>query len=335
MNGIALAGHWVLDRIKFIDNWPKQAELCNIVAEETCNGGAPFNVIIDMANLKVPFPTYGIGCIGDDDMGRQILAMCHEKHINIDLLQILPNEVASYSDIMTVRDTGARTIFHYHGANRKFAPHHVPLNRLKELQIKIFYLGHLLLMDALEEPDHEYGHICARLLHDIQKLGIETAVDIATESSHRYQKIVVPALPYIDHFIVNELEAGKTVNINTRDEKNNLLMDNVKKAAHQLLDLGVKKNVIIHMPEGSFWLDRNREEVFHPSLHIPKEKFIATCGAGDAFCSGVLVGLHEGWNKTETLKLATATAAASITSAHNSNGIMPIAETMKLNDAWA
>jgi sugar/nucleoside kinase (ribokinase family) len=335
MAGIACAGHWVLDRIKFIDYWPKQAELCNIVEQDICNGGAPFNVIVDLANLEVPFPTYGIGCIGDDPTGKKILDICKEKKINIDHLQTLENEPTSYSDVMTRTSDGVRTIFHYHGANKKFAPQHVSIEILKEKDIKIFYLGHLLLMDAMEHQDRQYGNVCARMLHEIQQAGIETAVDIATESANRYQKVVLPTLPYIDHFIINELEAGKTSGYDVRSSNNRLIFGGVKKAAHFLMDQGVKKNVIIHMPEGAFWLNQAREEIFYPSLNIPKEKFKATCGAGDAFCSGILVGLHEGWSEQDALQLAIATAASSITSSHNSNGIQPIKETLKLSELWS
>ncbi len=236
---------------------------------------------------------------------------------------------------MTVTNTGIRTIFHYHGANKIFSPEHVPLDTLKEKNIKLFYLGHLLLMDAMEKQDPEYGNVCARLLHDVQQLGIETAVDIATESSNRYQQVVIPTLPYIDHFIINELEAEKTSGCTIRGHQGRLILDGVKKAAHFLIEQGVKKNVIIHMPEGAFWLTATGEEHFHPSLDIPKEQFKATCGAGDAFCSGILVGLHENWDQQKTLNLATATAASSITSSHNSNGIQPITETLKLAELWS
>jgi sugar/nucleoside kinase (ribokinase family) len=335
MAGIACAGHWVLDSIKFVDHWPQQAELCNIVEQEICNGGAPFNLIVDLANLKVPFPTYGIGCIGDDAAGQQILAMCKDKNINIDYLQTLAGEATSYTDVMTLTSNAVRTMFHYHGANKKFSAEHVPLQALKEKDVKLFYLGHLLVMDALEQQDQEYGNVCARLLHDVQQAGIETAVDIATESSNRYQKVVIPTLPYIDHFIINELEAGKTSGYDVRGHKNQLIYDGVKKAARFLMAEGVKKNVVIHMPEGAHWLNHQGEEMFYPSLNIPKEHFKATCGAGDAFCSGILTGLHEGWSQKDCLRLATATAASSITSSHNSNGIKPIEETLELSTLWA
>jgi sugar/nucleoside kinase (ribokinase family) len=336
MTGIALAGHWVLDRIKFIDEWPKQAEHCSISRQTESNGGAPFNVMVDLHQLQVPFPTYGIGCIGDDLVGKKILHLCHERDLNVERIKVLPDTHSSYSDVFTVNSTAVRTIFHNSGANQFFCPDHVDIEFMTTRGLKIFYLGHLLLMEAMEEADPDYPHVCARMLHEIQQAGIETAVDIATETSHRYQQVVVPALPYIDHLIINELEAEKTSGITIRNQDESLNFEGVKQAAHWLIDHGVKKNVVIHMPEGSFWLtSEGKEEYYHPALTIPAEQFKASCGAGDAYCSGILVGLHEGWDQKKTMALATATAASSITSSHNSNGIGPIERMLQLSEEWA
>jgi sugar/nucleoside kinase (ribokinase family) len=334
MTGIACAGHWVLDRIKFVDYWPHMAELSNITEDKICNGGAPFNLIVDLNNLQVPFPTYGIGCIGDDTSGKMILDMCHKRGINIDHLHTIKNGKTSYTDVMTMNDSGTRTMFHYRGVNDLFSEKHVPLDFLKEKEVKLFYLGHLLLMAALEEPHLKYGNTAGLLLRHVQKAGIQTVLDIATESANRYQRIVVPVLPYVDHLVINELEAGKTSGFHVRNSEGELVLHNVKKAAHFLLSQGVKKNVIIHMPEGAFWLTHEKKEVFYPALTIPKNLFIATCGAGDAFCSGICVGLHEGWPIAETLRLATAAASISVTSSHNSDGIKPLQDTLDITAAW-
>ena len=232
---------------------------------------------------------------------------------------------------MTTVKTGIRTMFHFHGANRKFAPQHVPIKELKKKKVKLFYLGHLLLMDALEEKDDEYGLAVCRLLHDVQQAGMETVVDIATErQAQRYQDIVVPTLPYIDHFVINELEAQKTADIKIREPHGTISLDGIRKAANFLLDNGVKKNVVIHMPEGAYWLNKAKKGIWYPSFVIPPNLFRATCGAGDAFCSGILAGLYKKWEREKTLLLATAASAASISSPHNSDGIQPIKETMQM-----
>jgi sugar/nucleoside kinase (ribokinase family) len=335
MLGIACAGHWVVDHIKFIDHWPKKSELCNIKSELISNGGAPFNIIVDLANLGVDIPTYGIGCIGNDVGGRYIKKLCKAKKINITFLQTIKKGLTAYTDVMTLQKGGARTMFHFRGVNRIFAHHHIPLKKLQAKQVKLFYLGHLLLMDAMEQPDARYNIVAAKVLHDAQLAGMETVVDIATESANRYQKIVIPTLPYIDHFVINELEAQKTSGQLIRDLQNELDKHAIKKAAEFLFAHGVKKNVIIHMPEGSYWLQKGKPRgTWFPSLNIPPHGFIAACGAGDAFCAGILVGLHEQWPHKKSQKLATACAAAVISSPHNSDGIKSLTKTLKLVDEF-
>lgn len=335
MTGIACAGHWVVDHVKFVDHWPKKSELCNIISELLSNGGAPFNIIVDLANLEIDIPTYAIGCIGNDSEGKYIQNVLKEKNINSEFLHAIDNESTSYTDVMTLLNSGIRTMFHFRGVNKLFTQKYVPIEYLKKMRVKLFYLGHLLLMDALEEPDKEYEIAAGRLLHDAQLAGMETVVDIATESADRYQHIIVPILPYIDHFVINELEAEKTSGYIIRNKNNKIIKRGLKKAARCLLSKGVRKNVIIHMPEGSYWLAKNRKKgIWHPSLDIPKDFFKAACGAGDAFCAGILVGLHKEWKQLETQKLATACAAATINSRHNSAGIMPIKQTLNLTEKF-
>jgi sugar/nucleoside kinase (ribokinase family) len=336
MAGIACAGHWVVDHIKMIDYWPQKTELCNIESELICNGGAPFNVLSDIANLKTHIPLYGIGCIGNDPVSQHILRICKQRKINTNYLHSLAGHTTSYTDVMTIEKTGVRTMFHYHGANRFFTQKHVPIKKLQWKRIKFFYLGHLLLMDALEEPNKKFNIAAAKLLHDVKKTKMETIVDVATEhSAEPYQRVVIPCLPYIDHFVINELEAEKISGIKIRLPHNELSQDGLKKAAKKILDLGVQKNVVLHMPEGAFWLTKDLQEFRQHSLTIPPEQFIATCGAGDAFCSGIIVGLYKKWPIPKILKLATATAAASISSIHNSAGIKPLPETLALFQKYA
>ncbi len=214
MTGIVCAGHWVVDHIKFIDQWPDASELCNISSELISNGGGAFNVIVNLANLKVKIPTYGLGCIGNDIASKHILNICKEKKINIKSLQIVDKKMTSYTDVMTTENTGVRTMFHHRGANQEFCRKHVPFKKLKRKKIKLFYLGHLLLMDALEKKDEEFNIIAARLLHEAKKANMETVVDVATEHcSEPYKKVVIPCLPYIDHLVINELEAEKIADI--------------------------------------------------------------------------------------------------------------------------
>lgn len=335
MSGIVCAGHWVLDHIKFIDNWPDRSEICTILSESISHGGAPFNVIVDIANLKVNIPITGVGCIGDDLRGKKVLEICREKQISIDFLHVLKGESTGYTDVMSLRSIGERTMFHYHGANDLFSLEHVPIEQLKQKGFRFFYLGHLLLMATLEVKDSKFGLKAKRLLHDVKKAGMETVLDIATEHDlDRYQKIVIPCLPYVDHLVIDELEAQKMSGIKIRQKKGSFKKGHLKRAADFLLDKGINKNVIIHMPEGAYWASKQKTDLWYPSFSVPKKLIASACGAGDAFCGGIMIGLHEGWNMEKTMQLAHATAAMTLTCWHNSEGIKPIKETLSFTKKW-
>ena len=51
-------------------------------------------------------------------------------------------------------------------------------------------------------------------------------------------------------------------------------------------------------------------------------------GAGDAFASGVMLGIHEGWGVERCLEAGVCVAAVSLSSYSTSGAIRPIAECM-------
>ena len=55
---------------------------------------------------------------------------------------------------MTERGNGRRTFFHARGANALWQGDDLDF---KKLNARIFHLGYLLLLDALDEPDPRYG----------------------------------------------------------------------------------------------------------------------------------------------------------------------------------
>ena len=68
----------------------------------------------------------------------------------------------------------------------------------------------------------------------------------------------------------------------------------LKHAAGALLQMGVKEVVVIHFPEGSFARTRKGKITGNPHW-ICREIYRGNGGSGDAFCAGMLYGLHEEW----------------------------------------
>ena len=76
---------------------------------------------------------------------------------------------------------------------------------------KIFHIGyHPILKRFGIRPDKQYGTKMARLLAHAKEHGLETSVDVVSEMSDRFQKIVPPSLKYTDYCIINESGAQCT-----------------------------------------------------------------------------------------------------------------------------
>jgi sugar/nucleoside kinase (ribokinase family) len=264
---------------------------------------------VNLAKLGADFPLHAAGLVGKDALGTAILDDCRKHKIDTKHLRATEAANTSYTDVMTEVADGRRTFFHYRGANAFWKGEDVAFARTKA---SIFHLGYLLLLDALDESDSRFGTRAARLLAGAQEAGMKTSVDVVSEDSDRFSRIVTPALKHVDYCILNEIEAGKTTGFKIRQPDGKLDTVALRHAAGALLQSGVREVVVVHFPEGGFARTRRGEDVWQPSLKLP-EKFIAgTAGAGDAFCAGALYGLHEGWDLQKALLAAVCAAAASL-----------------------
>ena len=328
MSGIISAGNWIVDSIKLIDSWPAKGELSNILSESSGGGGAPHNVLIDISKLGLDIPLVGMGCIGNDSNGEYLLGHCRTYGIYSANIKVLDDVSTSYTDVFTMEKTGERTFFHYRGANALFGPAEVPLEVIKQSGAKIFQLGYLLLLDAMDAPDDEYGTVAARVLAKVSETGIKTTLDVVSEASDRFRRLIEPALPHVDYCVINEVEAEKVTGIEIRQGG---LIDReaLKKAAARLHECGVRSLVVIHFPEGCIWKDREGNELYQPSFNIPEEQIVGTVGAGDAFCAGILAGLHEGWDPDRCMTVANAVACSCLKAANTTDGIVSLPEIEK------
>jgi sugar/nucleoside kinase (ribokinase family) len=326
-NGLLAGGNWIIDQVKIIDVYPQPEQLGNIRSQSQGTGGAPYNVLIDLAKSGAPFPLMAAGLVGRDSLGEQILDNCRTHDIDVRNLGQTTKAPTSYTDVMTEQGHGRRTFFHARGANALWRGADLDFARTRA---RIFHLGYLLLLDALDEPDTKFGTRAARLLASAQAAGIKTSVDVVSEDSDRFPKIVNPALRHVDYCILNEIEAGKTTGFKLRSPGGCLDTVALRHAAGALLQQGVRELVVIHFPEGGFARTRKGEDVWQSSLKLPRDYIRGTAGAGDAFCSGVLFGLHEGWDLQRCLLIGVCIAAASLADPTCTHGVKSLSTSLAL-----
>lgn len=318
--GILAGGNWIIDQVKLVDVYPQPESLANISSQSEGTGGSPFNILVDLAKMGAGFPLAAAGLVGQDDLGSTILRICKENKIQTKLLGTTKEVPTSYTDVMTEIKGGRRTFFHNRGANALWTGEDIAFESTRE---KIFHLGYLLLLDALEKPDRKHGNKAAALLARAKAAGLKTSVDVVSEDSNRFKDVVAPALPHTDYCILNEIEAGKTTGFKIRMDDGGLDTVSLRHAAGALLQMGVGEAVIIHVPEGGFARTRDGKDYWQSSLNLPKKYIVGSAGAGDAFCAGVLYGIHEGQDLRESMLLGVCAAAASLADPTCTGGMQP------------
>lgn len=325
-HGVLSGGNWIIDHVKVVDHFPAQDTLANILSEHGGSGGSPYNILIDLAKFGATFPLQAVGLIGNDQDGQTILKDCANHGIDTSGLRITTEAPTSYTDVMTVRDTGRRTFFHNRGANALLDESHFDL---AASSARIFHLGYLLLLDKIDEiaPDGSTG--ASRLLAQATAHGFKTSVDLVSEDSDRFAAVVRPILPHLDYLIINEFEAGRSTGVQvTVDGKNDLVR--LSEAAAKLLEAGVREWVVIHFPDGALARHAGGEQCLHGSVKLPPSYIRGAAGAGDAFAAGTLLGLHDGLPIDECLRIAVCTAASNLSDPTCTGGILPLDQCLRL-----
>ena len=329
--GIATAGCWIVDRIKQVSHWPEQDTLAWIADEERAGGGGAYNCAVDLASLGVPYPLWGVGCLGDDTNGAWLRRQVRQHQIDDRWLRTGGQAATSYTDVMSVAASGRRTFFHHVGANALFGPADVPV---AALEARVVHLAYLLLLPALDAADAEYGSVGARVLAGLSAAGLVTSLDVVSEDSPRVRQVVWPALAHVDCLVINEYEAHALTGVPTRHLDGSASLAGLRTAAAALLAGGVRRLVVIHLPEAGFAATRDGDEHIEPSRQLPAGYIQGAVGAGDAFAAGVLHGLHEGWPPDRMLALASATATACLRHPTSTGGIGPLDETLALRERF-
>lgn len=327
LRGITLAGNIIADIVKRVNCYPEKGMLANILSVSKAVGGSAPNTGIDLAKIDPSLPVSVLGRVGDDDYGSFILKKMQECGIDVSGVKISSGTPTSFSDVMSL-PSGERTFFSFRGANADFSPEDVDVSALT---CNIFHIGYILLLDKMDAEDEEYGTALARLLHSVQQRGIKTSIDVVSSSNaDDYAKKILPALPYCDYVIVNEIECCYTFGINPRNEDGTLNTAAVETAMRKMQEKGVREKVIVHAKEGGFALSSDGSFTKLGNLNIDRSLIKGSVGAGDAFCAGSLYGIYNGFSDKEILTFAAAAAACNLFAENSVDGMRSADEIRKL-----
>ena len=268
-----------MDLLYPIDEYPNEWDLTTIrdgIKKTTV--GSLCNVIIELAKLDPKLTLFAVGQIGTDDNAKLIKEKLSE-YSNINMERIKEKGETSFTAVMSSLKNKQRTFFQFRGANAEICEEHFDWDKLN---VDLMHIGYILLLDALDAEDEQYGTKMARLLAKAKERGIKTSIDIVSEMGNRFKKIVPPALKYVDYCIINEIEAQQATGVLLHDGTR-LLKENMKKALEELFSMGVSTWAVIHAPEGGYAMDKSGEYIEIDSLRLPDGYIKGTVGAGTHF----------------------------------------------------
>ena len=315
------AGNWIVDRVKVIDVFPEQDALANILRESRSNGGSAYNVLKALSKIGYVGGLAGVGSVGDDEDGISVLEDCNGLGIDTAHLRRCTELATSYTDVMMVEDSRRRTFFHYRGANAEFEFDGLGFGRSH------VHLGYLLLLDRLDSVDPEFGTLAARALSAVRAGGGTTSIDVVSEDSSRFPKIVRPALGHADVAFLNEFELARTV-----ESPISSAADLV--AAGKSLSADCAGWLVVHTPDAGFAFRGGQEVARQGAVQIPASQIRGTVGAGDGFAAGYLAGFTDGFEPSECLRFAACVAASSLLEPDASSGILPWAACLELGERY-
>ena len=323
MKRIAFCGNMIADVIKTIPVWPDKGMLIPIKSIRRQVGGAVCNSGVDLKTLDPSIEVCAVGAVGADENGDFVVASLEAKGVDCSRVGRVKDVPTSFTDVMTVESTGERTFFNMHGADSALVPDDVDV---PGLDCDLFHFGYLLLLDGMDAPDDEYGTKAARLLASVQAAGIKTSIDIVSEQSERFARIVRPALRYCDYCIVNEVEGSMATGA---------ARDDLRGICEGLLAAGVREQAVVHCPKEGVSLDRGGRFARVGSLNLPEGWIKGSVGAGDAFCAGVLYAIMKGFDAEHALRLGSCAAAMNLAVPDSISGARPYDETFALDSRFS
>lgn len=328
--GITVAGNIITDIVKRVECYPKLGMLTNITSVSRSIGGCVSNVGIDLCKIDPSVPVSALGCIGDDEYGRYMIAQLQRYNIDTGGVKVTNAQPTSFTDVMSL-EGGDRTFFHARGANALFCPEDVDLDSLR---CHILHIGYILLLDSFDAEDPEYGTAMARFLCQVQKLGIKTSIDVVSDSTGDFPKKVIPALEYCDYVIINEIECCSIWGLESRLEDGALNVAAIKEAMERTMACGVGEKVIVHAKEAGFCLSSSGEWTAVPSLQVPPHQIKGSVGAGDAYCAGCLYGIYHQFPDRQMLEFASGAAVCNLFSENAVDGMRSRQEIQQLLEQY-
>ena len=304
--GVIGLGMWCVDTTYKINELPERGKLEPILDSFQCVGGGPSNVLTDLSSLGFNYPMIAMGSIGLD--GNASIIKNHLKKNNIQINYLISSKTIPTSQTVCMSEKkNERTFLYYPGANNLLDTKHFKIDDLKS-KPKILYIGYLTLLGKLDRFNNNKTRLNI-VLEKAKKKNLITVLDLVSNKTSHFQKIVYSALPFTDYLLLNEIEAQLLFKKSIKKNDNYLNIKLILQLTKKIFKKGLLKGLIIHNSKESVCVLEDQTHNIKSKI-IPQQKIKNAVGAGDAFCAAFIYGIHENWNIEKILKKAHAAGTA-------------------------
>lgn len=279
---------------------PEPGELKLVNDTKMYTGGCALNAAIDYK--KIGFDPVLVSVVGNDSFGDVIVKTIKEHKINTTYIAKLNNSNTS-SSVVLINHEGERGFLHNPGINKEFSLKDLDVTFLST--IDILFIAGTLVMDYFEENDLE------SLLKTAQEMGIYTVLDTVYDGSGRWGKVINPLLKYVDLFAPSLDEAQAIAQT-----------DNIEEMVKVFKKKGAK-DIILKLGKHGAYSNFNGIAMNHKPFKVEAKD---TTGAGDAFMSGIMVGLANEWSIEKMIAFANAVGALAVREVGASSGVKSLSE---------
>jgi sugar/nucleoside kinase (ribokinase family) len=283
---------------------PAPGELVATDAFKTKAGGCAANVAIDLRKQNQIVEL--VGCLGQDAAGAYLVKELQAAKVNCDQLTYTDEYPTSETVILLVEGEDRRYL-HNFGANQAFKVSDIDRDWVAALDL--FYLGGLFAMPGIVADE------LGALLAFSRQQKVITVVDVVLPTDFQRAGEVQRLLPQIDWFLPNNAEAtaltGKTDPL---------------EAIRVLRSWGGRDIVVTLGAQGSVAVFGNECWRCHP---YPGQT-VDPSGAGDAFASGLITGIANGWDFAQSLPYASLLGASATWKVGTTDGVLTEAQAARI-----
>ena len=261
---------------------------------EYVHGGVARNVAEDIANVELR-PIY-LGIVDDTPLGAAVLEKLKNHKVNCDYTLTIPDGMGTWLAVFDNNGDVAGSI--------SKRPNMMPITgMLDQKGDEIFEQAESVVLEV--DLDKEIIKRVLKLAekHGTKVYGLVSNMNIAVQRRDFLQSF--------DCFICNQLEAGQLFvddySDKTPEEMRDILADKIERA-------NIPSMVVTMGGQGAVYADMKGNKGICPAKKVI---VVDTTGAGDAFCSGVVIGLTYGKSMPEAIEIGSTLAASVITSSDN------------------